>query len=148
MSDTDRAYLAGIIDGEGSIMLIRTHSKKFASPCVSVASTSLELLQWIKQTTGVGYIKSKKNYMPERHFDSYTYTARYNDALYIIEMVSPYLVIEKKQKRALFILKNYLAVTKRNGRYSAIEYNAKIEFYEQFLQLHENYQTCQNNYAY
>ena len=50
MTETEKAYLAGIIDGEGSIMLQKFHSNEFPAPCVSIASTSLELLTWIKET--------------------------------------------------------------------------------------------------
>ena len=50
MNETEKAYIAGIIDGEGSIMLQRFHAKEYPSPCVSIASTTLELLKWIKKT--------------------------------------------------------------------------------------------------
>lgn len=49
MLETEKAYIAGIIDGEGSIMLQKFHSNEFPAPCVSIASTSLELLEWIKK---------------------------------------------------------------------------------------------------
>lgn len=65
MNETEKAYIAGIIDGEGSIMLQRFHAKEYPSPCVSIASTTLELLKWIKKTVGKGVIVSKKNYNPE-----------------------------------------------------------------------------------
>ena len=48
MTDVEKAYIAGIIDGEGSIMLIKLHSNEFPSPCISIASTTLELLTYIK----------------------------------------------------------------------------------------------------
>jgi len=60
MSPEEKAYIAGIIDGEGSIMLTKFHSNQFPAPCVTVASTSYELLEWIKNRTGIGTIKSKK----------------------------------------------------------------------------------------
>ena len=60
MTPTDKAYIAGIIDGEGSIILIRFHQKQFPSPCVSIASTSLELLEWLRNTTKVGIIKKQE----------------------------------------------------------------------------------------
>jgi len=51
MLETEKAYIAGIIDGEGSIMLIKFHKNQYPSPCVSISSTDVELLEWIKQTT-------------------------------------------------------------------------------------------------
>ena len=52
MTETEKAYIAGIIDGEGSIMLQKIHSNEHPSPCISIASTTLELLKWIKETIG------------------------------------------------------------------------------------------------
>ncbi len=43
-------------------MLQKFHSNEFPAPCVSIASTSLELLTWIKETIKKGTIISKKNY--------------------------------------------------------------------------------------
>ena len=47
MNETSKAYIAGIIDGEGSILLLRLHKNELPCPCVSIASTTLELLEWI-----------------------------------------------------------------------------------------------------
>lgn len=107
MTNEENAYLAGIIDGEGSIMLLRFHSNQFPAPCISIASTSLELLQWIKVKTGYGTIKAKKNYKPDKHENSYTYTARYDDAIEILKLVGPYLVIPQKRIRAQMIINDY-----------------------------------------
>lgn len=60
MTEAEKAYIAGIIDGEGSIMLQRFHSNEFPSPCVSIASTTIELLEYIKSTVGKGVIKNKR----------------------------------------------------------------------------------------
>ena len=133
MNETEKAYIAGIIDGEGSIMLQKFHSNEFPAPCVSIASTSLELLHWIKKTTKKGIIISKKNYNPDIHKNCYSYVLRRNDAIYLIKEIYPYLIIETKRKRAELILKNYKALTPRNGRYSLEMLVAKEEFYNEFL---------------
>lgn len=49
MTSEEKAYIAGIIDGEGSIMLLKFHKNQYPAPCVSVASTTLELLEYIKK---------------------------------------------------------------------------------------------------
>lgn len=41
-------------------MLIKFHRNKFPAPCVTIASASYELLEWIKNKTNMGTIKSKK----------------------------------------------------------------------------------------
>lgn len=135
LTNEEKAYIAGIIDGEGSIMLTKFHSNEFHSPCVSIASTTLELLQWIKDKTNTGVIKRKKNYDTERHRDCFSYILKYNDAINFLEMILPYLVIESKKRRALMIINEYKSLTPRNGRYSEELLEKKREFYERFIAL-------------
>lgn len=135
MLETEKAYIAGIIDGEGSIMLQRFHTNEFPAPCVSIASTSLELLEWIKKTIDKGVIISKKNYNPEVHKDCYSYVLRRNDAIYLIKEIYPYLIIDSKRKRAELILKKYKSLTPRNGRYSLEMLEAKESFYNEFMSI-------------
>jgi hypothetical protein len=135
MSPEERAYLSGIIDGEGSIMLIRFHHNQLPAPCVSIASTSYELLEWVRSKTGLGLIKSKKNYKPYVHENSFTFTAKYNDAIEMLEMVEPYLVINQKKLRAQLIINDYKKLTPRNGRYSPDSLESKNNFYKKFIAL-------------
>ncbi len=135
MTPEECAYIAGIIDGEGSIMLLKFHSNQFPSPCISIASTSLELLEWIKAKTGFGTIKSKKNYKPKIHQESFTYTIRYNNALTLLEEIEPYLVIHSKKARAQLLLKEYKKLTPRNGRYSIELIESKNDFYKRFIHM-------------
>lgn len=133
MTLEEMAYIAGIIDGEGSIMLLKFHNNQFPSPCVSVASTSLELLEWIKSKVGYGTIKAKKNYKPSIHENSFTYTIRYNNAINLLEKIEPFLVIPSKKNRAQMILYEYKQITPRNGKYSNQLILAKEDFYNRFM---------------
>lgn len=133
MAETEKSYLAGIIDGEGNIMLLKFHKSQFPSPCISIDSISLELLEWVKRKTCVGIIKPKKNYNPDKHENSFTYTAKYNDAIYILEVIEPFLVILQKKNRARIILNEYKLLTPRNGRYTPEQKAAKEDFYTKFM---------------
>ncbi|NFL96896.1 hypothetical protein FDB73_11115 [Clostridium botulinum] len=133
MTNEQKAYIAGIIDGEGSIMLFRFHNNQFTSPCISISSTTIELLKWIKSVTKMGTIKRKKNYNTEKHTDSFTYTIKYNDAINLLIQIEPYLVIKNKKARASLIIKKYKSVTPRNGKYSDEMVKAKGDFYKEFI---------------
>ncbi len=133
MTNYEKAYIAGIIDGEGSIMLLQFHNNQLPSPCISVASTSCELLDWLKAKIGTGIVKSKKNYKPDIHQSSYTYTIKYNDALKLLAEVAPYLVITSKKQRANMILSEYKKLIPRNGRYTESQLYAKMDFYQRFI---------------
>jgi hypothetical protein len=87
-------------------------------PCIIIASTSLDLIDWIKDKTGFGNIKSKKNYNTLKRQDSYVYTLKYNDVIELLNDFTPYLVIPQKVQRAELILSEYKSITPRNGRYS------------------------------
>ncbi|MGX6445347.1 LAGLIDADG family homing endonuclease [Neobacillus sp. K501] len=103
----EASYIAGIIDGEGSIPLTRMHENEYRRPCVTIASTDRELLVYIQSLTG-GTIINKKNYMPERHKYSFTLNIKKKDrVLSILKQTYPYLRFDKKRNRALWILNNY-----------------------------------------
>lgn len=135
MITEEKAYIAGIIDGEGSIMLLKFHNNQFPAPCISISSTTLELLEWLKNKTRVGTIKEKKNYCLEKHKNSFTYIVKYNDAIDLLEKIEPYLVIESKKKRARLIIDVYKRVTPRNGRYSKEMLESKEKFYNDFISI-------------
>lgn len=67
----EAAYLAEIIDGEGSIMLTRMHKGENRRPCITISSSDKELLIYIQKIAG-GSIYNKKNYHPNKHKNSYT----------------------------------------------------------------------------
>lgn len=133
MEKWEAAYLAGIIDGEGSITLTRIHTNEHRRPCITIASTDKELLIYIQSLTG-GTINDKKNYKPNMHKDSFTLNIKKKESvLFILECISPYLRVDKKRKRALWILDHYEKVTLRNGKYSPELLKKKLLFEKSFF---------------
>lgn len=135
MTEIEKAYIAGIIDGEGSIMLQRFHANQYPAPCVSIASTTIELLTWLKDTIGYGVIIKKKNYNPEKHKLSYSFVIKQNNAIKLLEDIYPYLIIESKRKRAEMIITQYKALTPRNGRYTEELPAKKDNFYKDLINI-------------
>ncbi|MEO2073792.1 MAG: LAGLIDADG family homing endonuclease [Bacillus sp. (in: firmicutes)] len=135
MENWEAAYIAGIIDGEGSITLTRMHEKEHRRPCITIASTDKELLSYVHTLTG-GTINNKKNYNPEKHKDSYTLIIKKKElVLSTLRQISPYLRVDKKRNRALWILDNYEKVTPRNGKYSSLLLKQKITFEDTFFHI-------------
>jgi hypothetical protein len=54
----DAAYLAGFIDGEGTITIHKY--KNVCRPRIMVCNTNLEILEWIKFKVGKGFICERK----------------------------------------------------------------------------------------
>ncbi|MBP2240338.1 hypothetical protein J2Z40_000893 [Cytobacillus eiseniae] len=135
MKDWEAAYIAGIIDGEGSITLSRMHKSEHRRPCVTISSTDLELLNYIQTLTG-GTIINKKNYKPEKHKNSYTLNIKTKGSVMaLLAHITPYLRISNKRERALWILENYDKVTPRNGKYSSEMLKKKLQFEDFFFKL-------------
>jgi len=129
-SEVKLAYMAGIIDGEGSVMLSHSSNPKYRAPIVSVSSTSYEILDWIKTNFG-GHICSHKTYN-EKHKSHWSWRLSNNVCIEILSLILPYMVEATKIYRASHIVNNYKKVTKRNGQYSEKEKLDKLDFEDQF----------------
>lgn len=135
MESWEASYLAGIIDGEGSITLTRIHKNEHRRPCITIASTDRELLDYVSSLTG-GLVLNKKNYNPVKHKDSFTLMIKKKDkVLELLQLTSKYLRVEKKKRRAKWILKNYNKVTPRNGKYNSELLKKKLMFEEKFFEI-------------
>ncbi len=110
------AYIAGLIDGEGTITLTRNHVGENRRLAVSVANTELPLLQFLIDHIGVGKI-TRKCVVSDRHTPSYCYAIASRQALALLVQVVPYLRSYKRQ-RAELVLEQYLRVTPRSGKYT------------------------------
>lgn len=126
-------YTAGIIDGEGSVLLNRVHSNCNRSPVVSVASTTKEILDFLKECFG-GTIVSKKVYR-ETHKSSWEWRLGTNASIELLTQVEPFLLEPKKRARAHHIVQNYKRVTRPNGRYTPEQMEEKLKFEEDFFLL-------------
>ena len=127
------AYAAGIIDGEGSISLTRNRKSRWPSPQVSVASTDIELLDWLKVRFS-GSIVQKKPRQPQ-HSLSYDWKLTDRSALRFLELIHPYLVIKRKKTKPDLLLDAYLKCTPRNGRYTLENIDRKRALIEKFASL-------------
>lgn len=127
------AYTAGLFDGEGSISLVRQKNNRSHSPQVAVASTDLEVLQWLRNRFG-GSIVTKQPRKPS-HSVSYDWRLTDRRALTFLALIRPYLVIERKIRRVDLLLNDYVACTPRNGRYTKEMVERKQALVETFLSL-------------
>lgn len=114
MEEGVKAYLAGIIDGEGTVTLVRAHRNETPCPEVSVSNTSLPLLKWIQKRVG-GIVSSKKTYK-SHHTISYVWRLRHDKAICFLNEIKEYLIV--KRKHADLITQEYKKVTHRAGKYT------------------------------
>jgi len=132
MNKVDLAYIAGIVDGEGSITL-PSYNRGTRYPVVSVDSVDRELLEWLQATIG-GTIVTKAKYQ-DHHKQAYTWRVTRNAALQLLADILPYLRIERKKARASLLVNEYIKVTPRNGKYTDEMKLAKEELVQKFHQI-------------
>jgi len=115
LSEVEAAYIAGLIDGEGTVTLSREHRGERRRLVVSIA-TELELLTYARDLIGVGKI-TRKATTSEKHRASFAYRITCRQALALLARVQPFLR-SYKASRARFALDHYQRLTPRNGKYS------------------------------
>ena len=134
MNLEEKAYIAGIIDGEGTVTLSRAHANETPSPKVSVANNSLPLLKWIKDKAGSGVIITRSQREPQ-HGIQYVLDISDNAALELLAEIKGYLIIKKSH--ADLLVSRYKAVTSRNGRYTKKLLAEKMELVSEIRKLNQ-----------
>lgn len=125
------AYLAGLVDGEGTITLTRLHRNENRRLALSISNNELPLLKFVAAAVGAGRITRKRTYS-SRHAPSFAYQISSRQALDLLKQITPHLR-SYKRARADLALREYLALTPRNGRYTPETKKAREEFASQLL---------------
>ena len=133
LSAIDAAYLAGLIDGEGTVTLCRKHKNENRQLAITISNTERQLLEFSLQAIGAGKITRKRT-SEASHTPSFTYAIYNRQALAVLKQLLPYLR-SYKLKRAKFIVDNYLELTPRNGKYSLELKQARKQFEIEFLNI-------------
>ena len=98
---TDLAYLAGIIDGEGSVSIHSTLARRKFQVYVAqviVVNSHVPLIDWLHSTFGgIVNVKSvsKKGFIGKRR--CYTWTIIGYNLDRLLPLVSPYMIVKKQQ---------------------------------------------------
>lgn len=126
LTRTDAAYIAGLIDGEGTVTLTRRHRNENRQLAVTISNTEKPLLEYVLRTVGAGKITTKR-VARIHHTPSFTYAIYNRQALTLLEQIHSFLRTYKAE-RATTILHDYLRLTPRNGKYTCQTKNARIRF--------------------
>ena len=125
------AYIAGLVDGEGTVTLTRQHANESRRLVVSISNNDLKLLAFVLARIGAGKITRKRTYQPQ-HAPAFAFQLSGRQALALLARIAPHLR-SYKATRAQFALETYLAVTPRNGKYTPQMLAARQEFEQRFL---------------
>jgi LAGLIDADG endonuclease len=106
MVDATRAYIAGFLDGDGSIIfqLVRRRDYVYgfqirASVCFYQSTRGKAGLEWLKQQLGCGYIRDRAGSMSDYTIVGWLAVKR------VLELVQPFTIFKREQvDRALALM--------------------------------------------
>lgn len=127
----DLYYMAGLIDGEGTITLWNRTNSKFRTPVVSCSSTTYAIIEFLLKTYG-GTVCKQKVRQPH-HKQSWSWRVVQNRAINVCSDLHNILLEPDKAHRAKMIALEYPKVTLRNGKYSKEQFAKKLLFQEEFF---------------
>jgi hypothetical protein len=133
LSKLQAAYIAGLVDGEGTITLTRLHRNEGRRLVLSISSTEIKLLNFVLKSVGAGKITGKRTYSA-RHAPSFTYAITSRQALAVLEQIVAHLHSYKKE-RAKLAIEHYVRLTPRNGRYTPELQEARRAFETSLLRI-------------
>lgn len=126
LSSSEAAYIAGLVDGEGTITLSRKHRNELRQLAITISSTEKPILDFVLRTAGIGKITDKRTYAAH-HLPSFTYAVYNRQALSLLKQITP-LLNSYKARRARLLLREYIDLTPRNGKYSDAMLERRTEF--------------------
>jgi len=129
----DAAYIAGLIDGEGTITLSRKHRNDNRQLALSISNNEKRLLEFVLEKVGAGHISSKRVYS-EKHFPNAAYKITNRQALDLLEQITPFLQ-SYKQERAKLVLNDYVRLSPRNGKYTPQQNDERETFIKNFFDI-------------
>jgi hypothetical protein len=116
MTDMEAAYIAGIIDGEGSFLVYMKRAgrgeKKYHRAVMKIANTDRDLVEWIKARTG-GTITQWQSEIPGRK-RMYHLNVEGPVLLRLCERIGPLLRVKGEQARLTAEMQRTMS-TKRTG---------------------------------
>ncbi len=117
LSDVEAAYIAGFLDGEGTISLNKGHTyderrRTTYHLRVRVVNTFPGIIEWIAQKVGHGNVHTRKRYLAT-HKQAWEWSLSGSRAVRLLEQLYPYLKVKKLQAEVAF---EYLGTLQHDKR--------------------------------
>jgi hypothetical protein len=117
LSEVDAASARRVLAAMRSSERVVPSPSMIPAMVVSISSTELPLLTYVRSVIGAGRITGKVR-SRDHHSPSFAYCITSRQALQLLAQVTPFLRTYKSA-RACMLLENYTRLTPRNGRYTA-----------------------------
>lgn len=120
MSDGEIGFLAGLFEGEGSIVLACRHKKDSSAVRISIANTVRPLLDRVIEITGVGLIQEKRHTNPN-WATAYVWYVNGEAARSLLSIMRPWLIVKAARADAVLAGETF----ERDRRWDRIEAEGK-----------------------
>jgi transposase len=118
LSETDKAYIAGILDGEGSISILHDKRRRDPYVCIHIYNTSRDLMEWLSKKLNIEYrVKQDKQARASRRTCYEIQVVRFLDVVELLKALVPYLIVKRSiAEHALELSMEILNKAKEEGR--------------------------------
>ena len=101
LTETERAYLAGIFDGEGCVGYYKrrgNRSKYSYIALVAISQTDFRPIHWLQEKIQFGTVVTKAG---KKHFEYQWSTNKKSNVYEFLDAIIPYLILKKEQAETL-----------------------------------------------
>lgn len=144
LSNEEFAYLAGIVDGEGSFIISRSKhpdcSERIFVPAMAISNTSPKMISWIRKRIGGALSTRKKGRKWRACYQVHVYPRTLAE---LLPNLVPFLVVKQEQARTMM---RFLSTTKHGAaayRLSSKERALRLELYTQLKELNHRKRAAQ-----
>lgn len=112
LTETEKAYLAGIVDGEGAVTIVELRSRgpgyEHYVGSLEITNTNLRLIDWVKVRIGhlIENITIDRRRTVKGQKPVYRLCFRNQRAEEVLRVIYPYLVIKARQAELVFELRS------------------------------------------
>jgi hypothetical protein len=133
MTNIDAAYIAGLFDGEGCVLI--STKQRFGRAVfwleISITNTDKPVLDWILAT--VGGRMQKKPHNKKGNRDLWRWRASSREAAGVLEILLPYLRIKREQARLAIEFQKLLSAKAAFTKSSEAEIASLAEYRERLV---------------
>jgi hypothetical protein len=112
LTETEKAYLAGIVDGEGAVTIVELRSRgpgyEHYIGSLEITNTNMRLVEWVKSRIGhlLERIVIDRRRVVKGQKPVYRLCFRNQRAEEVLRVIYPYLVIKARQAELVFELRS------------------------------------------
>lgn len=142
LSKIDAAYLAGLIDGEGCIFIIRARRKDSTRGFIynsglDITMTSYFILKFCHAVTGVGSLNKRKYAVKKNWKRAWKWRVCSNQAVEVLTQIFPFLKLKKQQAEIVMLFQSRMYFHGRGHKLTNKEYAFQQKLWRQMKKLNK-----------